>query len=143
MPVLELYRSGWRWAAGLDWSLVGLVVLIAQCRLVGARAGERVSQCWSTPARRVRPLLIGVIGAVLLVKPLSHAWRGQVAPVHLAVGILVGLLSSWSEIRMFPLVVIGLIAAAAPAHVYSTRQRYRWSQASESWCSSVWFIRRT
>ena len=110
----RLYRSGWRWAAGLDWSLVGLVVLIAQCRLVGARAGGESVAVLVNAGAAGAPLLIGVIGAVLLVKPLSHAWRGQVAPVHLAVGILVGLLSSWSEIRMFPLVVIGLIAAAAP-----------------------------
>ena len=92
----RLYRSGWRWAAGLDWSLVGLVVLIAQCRLVGARAGGESVAVLVNAGAAGAPLLIGVIGAVLLVKPLSHAWRGQVAPVHLAVGILVGLLSSWS-----------------------------------------------
>ena len=112
----RLHRAGWRWVAGVDWGLFGIVVLIAQCRLAVVRTG---SGQWDAGAladasAAIAPLLVAAASAALLAKPVSRAWRGQVAPVPLGIGLLVGFVSCVTQMRLFPLVVVALTMSAMP-----------------------------
>ena len=120
----RIHRAGWQWVAGIDWALVGLVAVSAQLRLVGLQSLLHGGSGLSAPGgaeHRVLldagalgvPLLVAVASVLLLTVRTPQAWRTQVTSVHLAIAVVVGLASCFTQIRFFPVVVIMLAAALA------------------------------
>ena len=125
----RIHRAGWRWVAGADWALVGLVSVTAQLRLVSLQslvhrssrpsglsgAGDHVLL---DAGALGAPLLIAAASALLLAVRAPQAWRARAVPVHLAAAAAVGLASCSVRIRFFP-VVVAMLAVSLALH---TRQ---------------------
>ena len=128
----RLHRAGWQWVSGVDWALVGLTAVTAQLRLVSllgpaSEVGrhsrlsgvEHYSILVDAGAMGI-PLLVAAGSALLLILGASQAWCTQVTPVHLAVTVVVGLVSCVVQIRSFP-VVVAMLATALVLHARQGR----------------------
>lgn len=112
-------RAGWHAMAGIDWSLLGVVLVIAQLKVsrpmfLGPNSGGH-EQMMARLGAVVVLLIVCLAGTALLAVPAERNWRERTAVVHLTTAVVAGLLTCAVDPRLFPLAALTLTTAAIPA----------------------------